>query len=89
MVGTAPGRVVRRAATYVGAAVVLIVMAFPLYGIILTSTQTERDIRSADVAFVPTYITTEHYTGSSPPPPAFRSPSRWSTAWSWRSRPPW
>lgn len=40
----------------------LIVMAFPLYGIILTSTQTERDIRSADVAFVPTYITTEHYT---------------------------
>ena len=62
VIAAAPGRALRRAATYIGAAVVLIVMAFPLYGIILTSTQTERDIRSADVAFAPTYITTEHYT---------------------------
>lgn len=43
------------------AAVVLVVMAFPLYGIVLTSIQTERDIRSRDVAFAPTYVTTEHY----------------------------
>ena len=40
---------------------VLMVTAFPLYGIILTSVQTEPDIRSRDVAFVPTYIETEHY----------------------------
>lgn len=48
-------------ATYGLAAVVLVVMAFPLYGIVLTSIQTERDIRSRDVAFAPTYVTTEHY----------------------------
>jgi len=52
----------RRVVTYLAAALVLIVMAFPLYGIMLTSVQFERDIRSADVAFVPTYITTKHYT---------------------------
>lgn len=47
--------------TYALALLVLVVMAFPLYGIILTSIQSERDIRSRDVAFAPTYITTEHY----------------------------
>ncbi len=52
---------VRKAVTYGLASVVLVVMAFPLYGIVLTSIQTERDIRSRDVAFVPTYLTTEHY----------------------------
>ncbi len=51
----------RKGATYGLALVVLVVMAFPLYGIILTSIQTERDIRSGDVAFVPSYLTTEHY----------------------------
>ena len=51
----------RQAMTYALALLVLVVMAFPLYGIILTSMQTERDIRSADVAFAPTYVTTEHY----------------------------
>lgn len=51
----------RKGATYGLALVVLAVMAFPLYGIILTSIQTERDIRSGDVAFVPSYLTTEHY----------------------------
>ncbi len=51
----------RKGATYGLALVVLVVMAFPLYGIILTSIQTERDIRSGDVAFIPTYLTTEHY----------------------------
>ena len=50
-----------RVMTYALAVLVLVVMAFPLYGIILTSIQSERDIRSRDVAFVPTYITTEHY----------------------------
>lgn len=51
----------RQIVTYGLALLVLIVMAFPLYGIVLTSVQTERDIRSRDVAFVPTYVTTEHY----------------------------
>ena len=47
--------------TYGLAGLVLVVMAFPLYGIALTSIQTERDIRSRDVAFAPAYVTTEHY----------------------------
>ncbi len=51
----------KRLTTYAAAVLVLVVMAFPLYGIILTSIQTEPDIRSRDVAFVPTYIETEHY----------------------------
>ncbi len=52
----------RRVLVYTMSVTVLVVMAFPLYGILLTSVQEERDIRSADVAFVPTYLTTEHYT---------------------------
>ncbi len=47
--------------TYATAVLVLVVMAFPLYGILLTSVQTERDIRSRDVAFAPSYVTAEHY----------------------------
>ena len=54
-------RRLKRAATYGAAVLVLVVMAFPLYGIILTSIQTETDIRSRNVAFVPTYLQTEHY----------------------------
>jgi ABC-type glycerol-3-phosphate transport system permease component len=46
---------------YLGAVVVLVVMAFPLYGIALTSIQLERDIRSRDVSFIPQYIDTRHY----------------------------
>ena len=55
------GRRLKRAMIYGAAVLVLVVTAFPLYGIILTSIQTEPDIRSRDVAFVPTYIETEHY----------------------------
>lgn len=53
----------RRAAffTYAGALLVVIVMGFPLYGIVLTSIQEEDDIRSRDVQFVPEYVFTEHY----------------------------
>lgn len=47
--------------TYLGAAAVVLVMGFPLYGIVLTSVQEENDIRSRDVQFVPRYITVEHY----------------------------
>lgn len=46
---------------YCGAFVVLIVMAFPLYGIVLTSVQLEPDIRSRDVSFIPQYIDIRHY----------------------------
>ena len=58
---TSTGRRFKQAVTYGAAVLVLVVMAFPLYGIILTSIQTEPDIRSRNVAFVPTYIETEHY----------------------------
>ena len=58
---TLVGRRLRRAVTYGSAVLVLVVMAFPLYGIILTSIQTEPDIRSRDVAFIPTYVETAHY----------------------------
>ena len=61
MVGTSAARRLKRVFTYGAAVLVLVVTAFPLYGIILTSVQTEPDIRSRDVAFVPTYIETEHY----------------------------
>ena len=64
MATTVRGAAVRRTKqvlTYGAALVVLVVMAFPLYGIILTSIQTEPDIRSRNVAFVPTYLETEHY----------------------------
>lgn len=61
LVGASAGRRLKRVLTYGAALLVLVVTAFPLYGIILTSIQTEPDIRSPDVAFVPTYIETEHY----------------------------
>ena len=50
-----------RVATYFGAVAVLIVIAFPLYGLVLTSVQRESDIRSRDVSFVPRYIEDAHY----------------------------
>lgn len=48
-------------ATYLGAIVVVVVMAFPLYALVLTSVQLERDIRSRDVTFIPRYIEIAHY----------------------------
>ncbi|MCQ3803917.1 MAG: carbohydrate ABC transporter permease [bacterium] len=58
---TSGSRRFKRVMTYAAAVAVLVVMAFPLYGIILTSIQTEPDIRSPNVAFVPTYIEPQHY----------------------------
>lgn len=54
-------RLFSRVATYLGAVVVVVVMGFPLYGIVLTSIQEETDIRSRDVQFIPSYVDTEHY----------------------------
>lgn len=54
-------RALPEALKYVGAAVVLVVIAFPLYGLVLTSIQSEQDIRSPHVRFVPRYVLLEHY----------------------------
>jgi multiple sugar transport system permease protein len=54
-------RGVRGAWRYLAALVVLIVVAFPLYGVVLTSVQNEQDIRSRDVNFIPRYLEFNHY----------------------------
>lgn len=54
-------RVLRRIGLYFAALVVLVIVAFPLYGIVLTSIQQEQDVRSRDVNFIPRYIEVEHY----------------------------
>ena len=54
-------RILPQVATYLGAIVVVVVMAFPLYGIVLTSIQEETDIRSRDVQFIPSYVEIKHY----------------------------
>lgn len=59
--GARLGRHLGTIATYLGAIVVVVVMAFPLYALVLTSVQLERDIRSRDVTFIPRYIETGHY----------------------------
>ena len=55
------GRLVERFVVYAGALIVFAVMAFPLYGVVLTSIQREADIRTTDVRFVPTYVTLDHF----------------------------
>lgn len=54
-------RMLKRAGTYAAALLVLVLIAFPLYGVMLTSVQRESDIRSRDVSFVPRYIDASHY----------------------------
>jgi len=54
-------RRVERIVVYVGAIIVFLIMAFPLYGVILTSIQHESDIRSTNVRFFPRYVTLEHF----------------------------
>jgi multiple sugar transport system permease protein len=55
------GRLVERIVVYVGALLVFVVIAFPLYGVVLTSLQREADVRSTNVKFFPTYVTFEHF----------------------------
>ena len=55
------GRVIERVVVYFSAVLVFVVMAFPLYGVVLTSLQREADVRSTDVKFFPTYVTFEHF----------------------------
>ena len=52
---------VRNIVIYGSAALVLFVMAFPLYGLVLTSVQPEAVIRSRDVQFVPDTFFLEHF----------------------------
>lgn len=54
-------RSIRRFGTYAAAVAVFVLIAFPLYGVMLTSVQREADIRSRDVNFVPRYIDASHY----------------------------
>ncbi|MBW3632346.1 MAG: carbohydrate ABC transporter permease [Chloroflexi bacterium] len=55
------GRFVERTVVYVGAVLVFLLVAFPLYGVVLTSLQREEDVRSTNVNFFPTYVTFEHF----------------------------
>ncbi len=54
-------RILRQAGVYAGALVTLVVIAFPLYGLLLTSLRPESEIRSPDVDFLPTSLQLDHY----------------------------
>lgn len=51
----------RASALYLAAAVVLLVMAFPLYALVLTSVQPENLMRSRDLQVIPSQIIFDHY----------------------------
>lgn len=51
----------RASALYLAAAVVLLVMAFPLYALVLTSVQPENLMRSRDIQVIPSQIIFDHY----------------------------
>jgi len=51
----------RTSAIYLAAAVVLLVMAFPLYALVLTSVQPENLMRSRDIQVIPSQIIFDHY----------------------------
>lgn len=51
----------RASALYLAAAVVLLVMAFPLYALVLTSVQPENLMRSRDLQVIPSHIIFDHY----------------------------
>lgn len=50
-----------RVGVYVAAIVTGVVMAFPLYGVVLTSLQREADVRSPDLSLIPRYLDFSHY----------------------------
>jgi len=54
-------RLVRQTTIYGSALVVFVLMAFPLYGLLLTSLQPETVIRSRDVQFLPSTLYFEHF----------------------------
>lgn len=54
-------RLVRNIFVYLAAIAVLLIMAFPLYGLLLTSLQPESIIRSRDMRFFPDRVFLDHY----------------------------
>jgi ABC-type glycerol-3-phosphate transport system permease component len=54
-------RVLTLVGRYTACALVLGFVAFPLYGVLLTSVQRERDVRSPDLNLIPTYLDFRHY----------------------------
>lgn len=54
-------RIIGHVGRYLGALAVFVFVAFPLYSVLLTSIQTEQDVRSSDLNLVPTYIDLSHY----------------------------
>ncbi len=52
---------IHKMAVYIGALIVFLIMAFPLYNLFLTSVQRESDVRSPDISFIPEYIMLDHY----------------------------
>jgi multiple sugar transport system permease protein len=46
---------------YLAAFAVFIFVAFPLYAVVLTSLQSERDVRSPDLSLFPSYLDLTHY----------------------------
>lgn len=46
---------------YFSAIIIFIIVAFPIYSVVLTSVQYEHDIRTKEISFIPLYITLDHY----------------------------
>lgn len=61
MVGTRYSKLIGGVVNYGGSALVLAVLAFPLYVVLLTSVQHLVDIRTRDISWIPSYVTLEHY----------------------------
>jgi multiple sugar transport system permease protein len=55
------GKLLNKVSLYLQAITVFFIVAFPIYTILLTSLQYERDIRTRDINFFPNYITFDHY----------------------------
>lgn len=55
------GKVLGKISIYLQAILVFFIVAFPIYTVALTSLQYERDIRTREIDFFPSYITFEHY----------------------------
>jgi len=55
------GKILGKIGIYVQAILVFFVVAFPIYTVVLTSLQYERDIRTREIDFFPSYITLDHY----------------------------
>lgn len=55
------GKKLSKLTLYLQAILVFIIVAFPIYTVLLTSLQYDHDIRTRDISFIPSYITFDHY----------------------------